>query len=399
MLVRDLKRVADESRFPEIHVPDRRFIIEPTFEQLDQWFRNLWSQLEIGGGLTVPIAADIETIKGHIECIGLATSRSDAICIPFLHQQGKPYFYDLAGEAWVLQWLQRVLTHPNALVIGQNFNYDAQYKARRLGFVPRIRHDTMVMQNVAFPGAPKNLDYLASIYCEHYVYWKDDLKDYRELPNDDELFWTYSCLDVVYTFEVAEVLLRIIGEFGLRPQYDFQMRLWWPALRATLRGILVDNRRKEAVRQALRAEYAAIAARLEYLIPVDVYPRKSGASSWYSSTQQRAEVFYDVLGIAPVLRDRKTKSGYGKSRSTDDEALETIAKREPLLRPIIDLLIRMSEIKADMGNFIDAWVDDDNRMRGSIDIAGTKSFRMAHRKNAFGGGSNLGNLKRMEEED
>ncbi|MFS2212853.1 hypothetical protein, partial [Kosakonia cowanii] len=66
--------------------------------------------------------------------------------------------------------------HPNVLVRGQNLLYDAQYTYRHWHFVPRVAQDTMISHHTMWAGLPKRLDFQASMYCDHYVYWKDEGK-------------------------------------------------------------------------------------------------------------------------------------------------------------------------------------------------------------------------------
>ncbi|MFM9709487.1 hypothetical protein, partial [Streptomyces galilaeus] len=58
----------------------------------------------------------------------------------------------------------------------QNIIYDSQYTWRHWKFVPRVVLDTMISQHACFSALPKGLAYLALMYCEYYVYWKDEGK-------------------------------------------------------------------------------------------------------------------------------------------------------------------------------------------------------------------------------
>jgi hypothetical protein len=108
-------------------------------------------------------------------------------------------------EALVLDSIRAVLTHPNAYVLGQNLLYDCQYTWKWWHFVPSVRFDTMVAHHTAFPGLPKALDFQASMYCENYVWWKGDSKDWDPKIGEEQ-FWRYNCEDAVRTFEIAEAL-------------------------------------------------------------------------------------------------------------------------------------------------------------------------------------------------
>lgn len=104
-----------------------------------------------------------------------------------------------------------VVTHPNAFIIGQNFNYDDQYFINDPSFGFRITcgHDTKVAQHVLLPGTDKDLVMLSSLYCDWHRYWKDDLKE-SALNLDDIKRWRYNCRDTVVTYEVYEKQLPLL---------------------------------------------------------------------------------------------------------------------------------------------------------------------------------------------
>lgn len=202
--VRDLQRVNVAQGSPDFPVVPYNFIIQPTFEEAKCTLQTLLVRLNTARTL-YPIAADIETIARHIACVGFAWSKYDAMCIPLVAANGAP-FYTFDEELELICLMQKVLCHPRVNLIGQNFAYDIQHFIRHWGFRPRIGFDTMLAQHVCFPGIPKDLGFLASMYCENYVYWKDELTDYNKMPDDVIKFWTYNCKDCCNTWEIAHVI-------------------------------------------------------------------------------------------------------------------------------------------------------------------------------------------------
>jgi DNA polymerase len=201
-LVHDLRRAAREANFPELKAPQFSFIIRPSLGEVIAYLDALRSSLDRAGAVRVysdraipgepipaeltprlPLAVDIETRQHHITCIGIATSKSDAICIPLTSEDSDDGYWSLEEEAEIVHLLYQCLTHPSAEVIGQNFIYDVQHILRWWHFIPRFKYDTMLCQHVLFPGQPKALDYLASLYCEHYAQWK---REARDLWKDNE---------------------------------------------------------------------------------------------------------------------------------------------------------------------------------------------------------------------
>jgi DNA polymerase len=172
---------------------------------------NVYCMLEAGNRW---LSVDVETKHGRIDCVGIAWSARDAVCIPIIDTNNNSVWTEL-GEKDVVNLLRRVLTHENASIIGQNFNYDAQYFERDPAFGFRVvcGHDTKVAQHVLLPGTDKDLVRLSSLYCDWHCYWKDDLKE-SAVNLDDEKRWRYNCRDAVVTYEVAMKQMPMLRKEG-----------------------------------------------------------------------------------------------------------------------------------------------------------------------------------------
>ena len=152
----------------------------------------------VPGKITPPLylAVDIETRQHHITCIGIAWNKREALCIPFTCEEDTHGYWSLEEEAQIVYRLYQLLTHPGVRVIGQNWIYDSQHILRWWNFIPRFAFDTMLAQHVMFPiggsdnedkdldlkkkkntSKTKSLDFLASLYCEHYCQWKGEARE------------------------------------------------------------------------------------------------------------------------------------------------------------------------------------------------------------------------------
>jgi uracil-DNA glycosylase family 4 len=71
----DWARIVSDSKFRDLRLPEREFIIDPKGSELDDWVERI-----IASGT---VSADIESIKytNHILCYGFATDPSTCICI------------------------------------------------------------------------------------------------------------------------------------------------------------------------------------------------------------------------------------------------------------------------------------------------------------------------------
>ena len=380
----DLQRAATESLSPTYQWPEYNFIVEPDFPTTVVTLERLLASLEEGPLL---ISHDLETIARHISCSGIAWSERDAISIPFMTNEegrgGNHNYWTVDEEAHILWLQQKVLTHSNARVVGQNYLYDMQHIAKSWGYQPNVYMDTMLAWHTVFPGEKKSLDFLASIFCDHYVYWKDELKDYNSYPVDMHQYWNYSCKDGVYTYEIADKLAQLVEAAEQEAQYDFQMSMVDPAFHAMLRGVRIDK----TLRRELTAELYDVSAALEsWLLEATGNYKPEGSTAkthWFNSPAQCQSFFYDYLGL-PKQRNRKT----GRV-ATDDEALTKLAEIEPVVEPIVRHMQELRSVNIFRKNFLEAPLGPDGRIRCSYNLAGTETFRLASGKDAFGEGANL----------
>jgi uracil-DNA glycosylase family 4 len=377
--VHDLRRAKRESEDPVFRLPPWKFRVRPTFDETIARLNALLLEAELD--VTRPnlkLAVDIETRHGHIACIGLASSRLDAICIPLIDVK-KPdqCYWTHDEEAAIVIALRQLLLHPNVRVIGQNFLYDLQYLARFWGLAPRVHFDTMLAHHVCFPGTQKGLDYLSSMYCDFHQYWKDEGKEFDPVKHDEERLWTYNCRDAVATFEVAEVLEGVIDQLQRREQFTFQMHDLYPAVfRMMLRGVDVDR----ALRGQLASDVLSHISEREALIH-----RFAGHEVNPRSPKQLQELFYGEFAQRPII-NRKTGNP-----TTDEDALDLIGQREPLLRRLCGAINETRSLGS-MMNVVRAPLDSDGKMRCSYNVAGPETFRFSSSENAFGTGTNLQNI-------
>lgn len=378
--VMDLKRAKREAGYREVIRRDYNFVIRPNFNTVTSILHQLLVQLT---AQPVRLAIDIETRAGHISCIGIAWSKTEALCIPFMDSLKPSGYWDEQSEAKIVYMLYRLFTHKNLHGVGQNFLYDAQYIYRHWHFIVNIVRDTMIAHHSCFSNMQKGLDFLSSMYCEHHLYWKDEGKEWNpKLP--EEQHWTYNCKDCVITYEVDEEEQRVVDQLNLRPVHDFQQSLFHPVLRTMNKGLHVDTKRRAQFAQELFDEIQKRQAWLYSVLGFEVNIK---------SPAQMQQLFYHLLGQKPVF-NRKTGSV-----SCDDEALRKLCDREPLLIPIVKKIAELRSLGVFLSTFVSAPLDIDGRMRCSFNIAGTETYRFSSSKNAFGSGLNLQNIPKGGEVD
>lgn len=388
LVVHDLRaRVRKYCATPTLEVPDYRFIVRPTYAEVQGFLGALLRMLE--AGLVSRVAVDIETRMGHTACIGIAVSRREAICIPLMCVEHTEGYWPFDEELAITDLLRQVLTHPRIKVVGQNFLYDAQYFAFHNGYVPRVSDDTMFQQHVAFAGMSKGLDFLSSMYCSFHQFWKSEGKTWNPKESSEEQLWIYNCKDAVITFECAEELDKVIDAYGLRPQYSFQMELWHEVLNMMLRGIDIDKFARAKLAGELYNELCQRQSDLTYMCGHELNPR---------SPKQMQAFFYGDLGLPKQKNKKKNKQGI-HGVTLNAEALETLARKEPLLRDLIRNIVEQRSIGVFLSTFIEARLGPDGRLRCYFNPTGTETYRWSSSEDAFGSGANLQNIpKGLEDE-
>lgn len=369
--------------------PKFDFTIRPGYQQTITFLKEILAKCDSGTELR--LAVDLETRKGHIACCGIGWSKVSAFCIPFMCVERPEGYWTLEEETQIILLLRKIFTHPKAYIVGQNYDYDRQYIARYWGVKSNLSLDTMIAHHTMWPGSPKGLDFLSSLYCRHHVYWKDESKEWEN--EEEETLWIYNCKDCCATWEVSIELEKDLDRNHMWEQYDFQGRkLPDVVLSAVLRGINYDYKARTAMIGPLLEMLEDRAIWFEKVVGFNVESKSK--KPWYNSPQQTMTFFYDVMKIKPVFKVTKGK----RTRTVDDAALTTIAKREPIVRDICRTLQEYRSLQQFYKVYLTMAIDADGRIRCQLKITGTETFRFASSSDAFGYGGNLQNLSSGNEE-
>ncbi len=368
--IQDYKKAAKTQNLTVITPPDYNFIIQPDLDTVQDVLTTLLEKAEDG---PLKLSVDIETKHFDISCLGIGWSRLDAICIPFTTRADKVNYWTLDEELQVQSLLRRLLQHPNVSVIGQNFAYDIQWTDRDFLLQPNLRWDTMLAQHVIFSQMPKSLHFMASIYCQYYSYWKDE-REGNETELED---WTYNCKDCVYTYEIQAAQEATIKAMKLEKVNEFQQKLFWPVFKTMQRGLRVNHKQRGELALELMDAMFVRETWINEVVGHELSVR--------SSDQVKA-FFYGEMAQKPIYH-RKTRA-----ITANEEALQKIGEREPLLKPIVDKMGELRSLGVFLSTFIQAPLDIDKRVRCYFNIGGTETYRFSSSKNAFGSGMNLQNI-------
>lgn len=254
----DFATVTQYCETPEIWDPPKWMFIHPatgyiTAVAYTTRLKDILLDLELG---SMVIACDIETRAGAISCVGIAWGHNTAMCIPLMSEEnflhGNPHYWTEAEEMEILTLLRAVLEHPNARIIGHNFNYDTIHLWSLLRILPRFWADTMHLIAAYDPKRPKSLAAISSYLSPYYRYWKAGNLSFFEGGHEKEL-WHYNCLDCWYTIECFKVLEPVLEESPPESQARYLQRMFYPFTAMTLRGLMVDLARWRELQEKVAA--------------------------------------------------------------------------------------------------------------------------------------------------
>ena len=320
-------------------------------------------------------AHDIEVYGKHISCMSFSVGFESAISIPFYDGESRNKSMWSSGDERLL-WDDICATLMGGHeIVGQNYIFDMGVLLFRNRILPLgTIQDTMIAHSILYPDLPKGLDTLASLYT-WIPYYKDEGKLWNKLDDAQDKFWEYSAKDAVATMLCWEAIQPELEKHGDMQTYRNTIDLYYPFLGMQQQGIRIDMDELAEYKKQIEAQLDAAEKELEQTAEIPFS---------YRSPKQCAEYFYEHLGHKPYLH-RKTGS-----QTTDDTAMSRLyiqhgvkeAKLVGNCRRLYKLLNTSLEME----------IDDDKRMRCSINPRGTKFGRVSTGKTIFGTGGNMQNI-------
>jgi uracil-DNA glycosylase len=344
---------------------------------------------------TMRLVCDIETVRRRfISVVGFSDSPTRAIAIPFLKADTSDgsfeSYWTPDQEAIIIGLIRRILLHPAILIEGQNFIYDTQFFQYEMGVTPTLDFDSMIAQNTLFPGTPKALEYLSSLYCEYHWYWKEDAKDWQTVGNI-QVLCEYNCTDTMRTYEICGVQRKLISDMNQQPQYDFKMKVNDLCLRMMNNGVRINKPLRNSLKLKLDEALNGFYTELEQIIPQDMVS-PGHKTRWYRSDKQTKTLLYDILGMRVVRNPKTGRPTSGKP------ALKQLEKWYPEFTGLFHRLDYAGSVE-NTAQVIATALDSDGNMRCSFNPAGAETHRLSSSENAFGRGTNLQNITKGEEDE
>lgn len=373
----DLQRCAEESRTPDIVLPQREYFLNPEAGIREQIAREMMQA---------------EWLAVDIECIEVSPGNWKLSCVGFSDRPDRALV--ISCDSQDAMRVIRELCACDARKVMQNGQFDVTVLRQNGIPVTRFDWDTMCGHHAIYTECAgddevsvltrkgggkrrqaaimKGLGFQTSIYTRE-PYYKDDGKLWKE-TGDKQMFWLYNGRDAAVTREIMEVQAREHKDFGVVDTFEHEMSLLEPLMAMTRTGILIDKETHARLRNKYETEISNLQRFLE---------SSAGDLANAKSPKQMQELLYGKLGL-PVQYNHKTKKP-----TSDKNAINKLAEKHP--HPVLMAILEIRERRDLVERYLNTAYDADGRMRCSFDPTGTRGGRLASRASIFGSGTNLQN--------
>ncbi len=436
MLMMDLVRAKRSAASPELILPHRNLITNPTFEELISFISYIRRERPTCG-------MDIEGSYKYLPCFSIADTPEHAMIVPFAYKDGRSVWSE-DQELILLHHAACLLADPKVPKIWQNGLYDR--------WSLQYGHDIPVFGNAddimpkwweRYCELKKSLATQVSILTDE-PYYKGDIKS-----QDDQTFFRYCCRDSAVTKEINNKLEVLLPRFGPKDtagnplsmqHYRHNHNLINLFLYPELRGMRYDKALAKSMLHQVEQEVYREQEKLDTL---------SGMFPWPETPEERLLLVYDTcaykkdhtkpkadfvesfeqlkaIAVAPTTTPEqrgffsmemgvglnnksddfkdylyntlKLPIQYSKKVTEDEDGEETQAETADYLalvklrklkpNPILDVAIALSALRQ-RAQMLRLTTDPDGRIRSSYNNVGTKTGRISSRKSPTGSGHNL----------
>jgi uracil-DNA glycosylase family 4 len=354
----DLKRVKEESLTKELSLPERKYIIGPTFEECKAVLESYKKEKLLG--------FDIEVMNDEVSCLSFAKSPTEAICVPFI--KGGSLYFNVEEEVIIWHLIGDILRDKNIRKVGQFFHFDISFIFNKYGIVIRNYDDTHILHKLIFPDYPAGLDFITSTRTRE-PYYKDEGKKHMKFGGTEENFWIYNCKDSMICVEALPSLFKDIDRLNNRTTYEVHRGLIEPTIFMGHKGIRVDVEAMERESVKTQIEIDKLQEELNTIVGYEMNPR---------SSKQVGNYFYIEKRLKPYQK--------GGRITTDEGALKRIARRG---FKEAKLILDIRTLSHDISTYYSVKLKD-NRLVCTYSPV-TSMGRLSSSKDIFGYGTNMQN--------
>lgn len=375
IMTSDIGKAWEQSKFPELRLPQRYVTIIRDSSKLRNWLSaNRNRKL---------MSCDIESHNCIPICMGISFDKHESIVIPFFNQIGpnNELGIPLSDQAFIWQTVDELLREKD--IIGQNFKYD-QDKLEMVGFTFRgqrpIYSDTLLKAHTINPELPsKKMEMLQSLWTE-LPYHKDEGKLFNPKKDKIEKLFHYCGLDSLSTFETDEEMEKDLIELGDNHGIDlvgfyhnYVMELHEIYLQMENIGFRVDYKAKAFLKAKYQVQHDFIQARFQANVPGFKVNGKKCHPDHLVNVAAPAQIKNLIYGYLKL----PARTSFGKIKSDEDTIVGLLnnVKQSDLSRNVLTDIIEDRRTRKTLGTYVLSKPDYDGRIRGSYRITGTETGR------------------------
>ncbi len=375
LIERDLARVAEEAKSPDLVLPQRDIIVDPPADQRDslagEMLQASW------------LAIDIEANEG-----------------PQMWMPSCICFADRADRIMVLPWttahmptITMLLSSPVPKVFQNGVGFDMPVLTYHGVEVTNFAWDTMLGMHALYaecsssleetlvalgkkkptqPAIRKGLAFQTSWFTRE-PYYKDDGKTWS-LKGDINILYKYNGRDGGVTREIRDRQAEDLADFGTTATFEHEMSMVPSCMAMSRRGFLIDKPERTRMLKKYKEEVGRLQAVLDGIAERSINV-KSPDVKW---------LLFEKLGMPIKKRSKKTDAP-----TADKYVIADLAQRFP--HPALQAVIEIRERRDMIERYLDVPLGLDGRMRCTWDITGTRTGRLASRTYVDGTGTNMQN--------
>jgi uracil-DNA glycosylase family 4 len=357
VMIADMKRALEQSRFPEYNPPRRTLKIARNSLDLYRFLREYDD--------TKPSTCDIESINSLPVCVGISFNKEEAISVPLYSRFSGIKFSDSHITDRVETWRLLADHLSKAKIIGHNFKYDDE-KLFRLGLRPysgTIFADTLSLEHTLNPELPSKKLYVVSSIRTEEPYYKDEGSEYHPEKDDIERLLLYNARDCVVTFEVWEDQDAELKE--LSEKYSSQIYEFYYEFVTKLHNFYLEMERTGFrtdlhIRHRLNQKYTAWHNKIQRW-----FKSNAGKELNVYSYKTLFHYIYSELGC-PLRKDT--------GEDTLVQLMTNVIK-DDYRKNILSNILDDRRVRKAKSTYINADLDYDNRLRTSFFVTGTETGR------------------------
>jgi DNA polymerase-1 len=304
-IMKDFKRIKEESLTAEVDLPLRRLHVFPEYDDVIRYLSDIhWNTDK------KRIAFDIEVSKSSEELTHISISHSCDYSMSIQFFKSGRNFFTPEQELDIIDMIGRILEDQTIPKIAHNGSFDFGFLFNKYGIIVKNMDDTMIAQGIVHPDMAKDLGFVVSTRSREPYYKDDGGKKHSGIGVDERTFAEYSAKDSAVLQDCWPSCERDIKQLHNEATYELTKKIIEPLVFMSEYGIKVDEAGRNAVAERKEKEKEELTEQLCQLVGYEINP---------DSPPQVMDYFYNKKKIKPYLKKGRPTS--------DDTALTRLVLR------------------------------------------------------------------------